>query len=643
MPIKNKIRNTESLIAETISVRVGLSATNTFPTLGNYEVEPVRTEADKIQDFLGTVCDAGEDTVITFRGRALKIVKPHPANPGQGTSLLSSRAGAKCAAQIVFAPVDEPAQYIAARYALIPNSRAEEGGPEFFLEAQGNPTTMLVGNNVLPATVPDPETGEIPDIPSSAPHAIATVNRVLFDFLETLCAQMTVFDDGLFEAATAEAITRGNFTLVRAQWCCYLAVEDVPGFLQFLPVIFGQTIATSDGIIGLASHLGLRCHVWTDPRTHRVTGVMLEKRHGKNSVFSLVFYDKQKRVAQMRQGKTLTDPETALIQENVRFDITAHGPGIMEIIAEARRVLKKRRKHKSTFLDDLPARSFLDGNPEQTAWWFERAVQVLSWQIINGQIRYGSFADWLVPRMIEHVLRLPGIVNCTPEGLRAFLELDDPIAKAWRATAKFEPVGWASQLAEAAGVGKTTVYDRQKEWLPEFNVDIGNPYAFYRDLEFFGPNSFTKPENRAALNTAIGGRDEDETLRLLAEASDNFFAQVANVVGKAISSPPTLLPTKLAGGSSNQPDPTLGGAAAAGPGVRLLAAPSTPPRKKPLNWKRTLGKRLNAKAAAPTVKTPKLGISAKTTKAGAKRSSLLKAKSEVRPSKNSSPPKKPRR
>jgi len=640
-------RDTESLIAETLTVRLALGASNALPYLGKDEYDPPKSEADKIQDFLEVACNASEDTVFNFRGRAFKFVKPHPANPGQGTQLLSSRAGAKCAAQIVFAPVDEPSQHIAVRYALVPNSKPEVGGPEFFLEAQGNPTTILVGNNVLPVTVTDPETGEVADLPSSAPHAVATLNRVLFEFLKALYEQMTVFDDGLFSAATAQAISRGDFTLVRIQWCCYYAVEDVPRFLQFLTVIFGHTITTPDGIIDLATLLGLRFNVWTDRRTHRVTGVLFEKRHGKNSVFSLVFYDKQKRVAHMRQGKTLTDPETALIQENVRFDTTAHGPGIMDIISEARRVLKKRRKLKSTFLDDLPAAQFLGGTPEQTAWWFERAVHVLTHRVSDGRMQSRSFANWLIPRMINSVLRLPGIVNCTPERLRAFLELDDPIVKAWHAMKKFEPIGWAKQLSDAAGVSKTTVYARQKEYVLKFHIDIGNPYAFYRDLEFFGPNSYTKPENRAALTAAIGGGEGDETLRLLAEASDNFFAQVENVVGKAISNPPALLPIKLAGAMSDQPKPAIGGASSGGRSVPLLPAPIKPAQKKPSIAKPTLGmgKTPKAKAVASSVKPPKRGVSAqaKASETGAKPTSPSKARSKVSPLQKASLPKRPRR
>ena len=399
------------------------------------------------------------------------------------------------------------------------------------------------------AAIPNanPEDGVIPKFPSSTPRVMMIANRVLFKLLETISQQVAGVDDDLFGELTAKAVVRGDFTIVRSQSCCYFPVEHVPRFLQFLTVLFGHTITTTDGVVDLATQLGLRFRLWTDSRTRRVKGVLFEKRHGKKSVFSLVFYDKQKRVAQMRQGQTLTETETGLIRENVRFDITAHGPGIMRIIAAARRFLEKHPCDAPRVLGDLPAKEFLEGTPEQTARWFERACYVLSHKLTNGVRQRKSFAAWLVPQMIRKALRLTSVVRCTPEGLRTFAEIDDPVAKAWHAAEKYDPDGWARQLGTESGVGKTAFYKRRKARLAKYNIDIAIPYAFYRDLEFFGPNSLTKPEARAALIAAIGQGDGEDTLRLLGEASANFFAQMADVVGKPISGTPTLLPTKVAG------------------------------------------------------------------------------------------------
>src|SRR5271165_5200006 len=179
-------KNTESLIAETLSIRLGLRGSN-LRLIANrpfetQEVESVATEADNIEGALQAICDTPANTVISFCGRDHSIVRPHAANPGQGTQLLA-RPGSRCAAQIVLAPVDEPAQQIAVRYALIKNTNREEGEPEYFFEAPGNPTTILTGNNVLPATVANPENGVIPKFPSSTPRVMKIANRVLFKLL----------------------------------------------------------------------------------------------------------------------------------------------------------------------------------------------------------------------------------------------------------------------------------------------------------------------------------------------------------------------------------------------------------------------------------------------------------------------------
>ena len=72
------------------------------------------------------------------------------------------------------------------------------------------------------------------------------------------------------------------------------------------------------------------------------------------------------------------------------------------------------------------------------------------------------------------------------------------------------------------------------------------PLYLYRDLEILGPNSFAVPESREALLNALGEGDGDETLRVLREAADSFFARMSELVGVAVTSPPTPLPLKVA-------------------------------------------------------------------------------------------------
>ena len=112
---------------------------------------------------------------------------------------------------------------------------------------------------------------------------------------------------------------------------------------------------------------------------------------------------------------------------------------------------------------------------------------------------------------------------------------------------KFDGIEWKSQICKLAGCSNTTLYERRAEWMAAYNVDMAIPRAFYRDLRTYSPASLILPEGRDALLAARDQQDGDETLRLLDDADGDFFSLINEVVGKAISSPPTLLPTKVAG------------------------------------------------------------------------------------------------
>jgi hypothetical protein len=538
----------ETLITETLVLRLGIdpAATN--------EPTPEKSQAHDLKKAIFAICDAPDGTIVLYRGRALRIIKQHPANPDQGTQLLTERTGSIIAAQIVVAPDNEPTQYIVARYTIVWNFRhgGQEAGenaeviPRYTLEISANPTTIEANNNLLPVTVPHPQSGTTPAFPSSSLRVTRQLARVPFDFLDEIARQVTGSTRSVYWPYTRRAIDEENFDVVRAQYCSYLPVEDVALFLQFLTLAFSQRIALGDGVITIGEHLGLRFSAFADAETHRIVGVLFEKRHGKNSVFSVSFYDKRKRVALMRQGKTLTPVETDLVTNNVRVDMTLHGPGILQMIGEAHSVLMSYREKAPEFMDHLPAQQFLETTPSQAAWSLVRAIHVLSHQLEGDVMRRKSFSSWILPKMLREVLRLTSIVKVTPEKLRQFCALTDPLVVTWRNITEYDPSGWSAQLITASGCGKNVVYSRRRQWLAEYHVDIAVPYTFYRDLEVLGPNSFAAPETREAILNALGEGDGDQTLRLLREAADSFFARMSELVGVAVTSPPTPLPLKVA-------------------------------------------------------------------------------------------------
>ena len=121
----------------------------------------------------------------------------------------------------------------------------------------------------------------------------------------------------------------------------------------------------------------------------------------------------------------------------------------------------------------------------------------------------------------------------------------DKVVAAWRKTERAED-DWAGALAQAARCSKGWVYERRKQLLAKYKIDIALPFAFYRDLVFYGPNSLTKPKDRAALNAALARGDAATNLRLRQQAAKDFDRRRIDVVGATVRAPPLLMSPKVA-------------------------------------------------------------------------------------------------
>ena len=269
---------------------------------------------------------------------------------------------------------------------------------------------------------------------------------------------------------------------------------------------------------------------------------MLQKRQGTKLQSSFVFYDKAVQVAQMHQGQSLTEVEASTVRGNVQFDISVHSAGVLTLIGEARRWLPRLIEENPERFG-LPER-FLTGQPQPTVWWLERTIWVLSHTKTKDRSRH-SFGSSLVPKMLREVLRLDRIAGFTADNLEGLLRQTDKVVAAWRKIDCVED-DWAGLLAQAAKCSKKWVYERRKALLAFCSIDIALPFAFYRDLVFFGPNSLTRPEDRAALNAALARGDAATNLRLRQQAAKDFDRVRVDVVGAAVKSPPLLMSPKVA-------------------------------------------------------------------------------------------------
>ncbi len=531
----------ETLISEPIvaSIVVDRSGPNRFH-------RSMGSEFGLISRGLRTICDPDRDRLFIIFGRAHKVVPTRPADSSKGT-LWRPTPGGGGEAQIVLARVDEPTQQVRLSYKLV--MAAGEDAESGWLTAEFNPTTILAGNNVHPATIADPETGEVSPYPSSDLTVMRQMHRLGFNLLAELRQQAMGTKHSLFRRNTISAIDSGHFHIIRAQWRAYLPTFDVPQFLQVLTALTGHHIRRGTGIIHLADHLGFSFEKHSHEKTDDLTGVLLKKKHGDKPLFSLRFYDKRKRIADMKQGKTLLPAKVATIRDNVRFDITAHSEGVVAIANAARRRLKASGlmeergvvPPKGDWIED-----FLNGKVEASAWWLETAIFILSHQLKDGLLVRKSFAEWLVPYMINDMLRLDLITGFTRDNFHRFVALDDELVAAWRADESAEPRGWVGRLAEKAGCSIQTIYTRRKEWLKDYGIDIMVPCAFYRDLLFFGPPSMTQPQHRNALITAVRKKNGAKAIRLHERAATNFDYWRTKVVGATIRSLPHSMEVKVA-------------------------------------------------------------------------------------------------
>jgi hypothetical protein len=524
----------EPLITDTIVERVPLDWRGQDPSLTGY------ASLQAVTAILAQLASLPSGKVFIIYGDAHELVPPHPANPGQGTRWFPDLSEGGML-NLVLARVDEPAQQVHIEYEAY-KQQGEIGvdEPTSWLGVGFNPTTIPTGNNVLPVTIADPATGEFDEVPSSSPRLLTAAYRMGLHLLPELARQAGLTNGDLFSDRTLQAIKDGDVHVTRSQWAAYLPA-DVLVFLQLLVVLYDQTIAHKSEIIQLAKHLGFTFSRF--PKTGPLTGVMLEKYQGNKKQYSITFYNKAAEVARMRQGRTLTRREATIVRDYVRLDVTVHSAGALTFAGEAQRRLPQLLKRWPKYLDAASAQRFLNEQPLSQVWWLERTVGILSHTTTDFSRQ--SFGSWLIPKMLREVLKLNTIAGFTAADLDVMLRQDQPVVAAWCKTEQAED-DWAGALAQAVGCSKGWVYAQRKSLLAQYHIDIALPFAFYRDLVFFGPNSLTKPKVRAALNAALARGDAATNLRLRQKAVTDFDRRRITVVGGTVRSPPLLMSPKVA-------------------------------------------------------------------------------------------------
>jgi hypothetical protein len=532
----------ETLINDSVVVNVNLADTG--------RAETAEAEFNGLVYGTKALCELNEDFPLFLFGRAHKVLHWHPGETSQGT-VWTPRLDGGCEASIILAVVDQPVQRVCLKVKL--TRSFSEVGTTHRLEVDYNPTTIMAGNNVHPATIAD-HTGKAKLYPSSHPKVMRQIYRLGFNLLEDLCQQVSGDSAPLFHPDTRKGIEAGEIHVVRAQWAGYLPTPDVPQFLQLMGILFGHTIAKGTGLMQIADHLGFCAEIFKCSDGLTLSGVLLKKKHGEKPLFSLSLYDKRKRVADMRQGKSLLRPEQETILNNVRFDITAHSEGVLAIVAAAKKSLKRLLK-QGIDLGGAWGQAFLANCPKAGVWWLERAIYILSYHSSRGQVARKSFSTWLVPHVLRDMLYLDAITNFSRRELHDLSTLDDKVALAWREIETSNAGSWAKALAEKAGCSEQTVRGRRKTWLAEYSLDIKASYGLYRDILFFGTQSVTDPKDRAAILSALQEKKGKHIVFIWDRSARKLDRQRQASLGRAITSRPLAMEIKV----TRPPAPEAGG------------------------------------------------------------------------------------
>jgi hypothetical protein len=482
-------------------------------------------EVPVIKQFLKSICGHLQGSYDVF-DRSLQVVKASVPMIG---ATFTDRGERGCDARIVLRCPEEPGKQVHLRYTLAYHPVARR----MKLIAQFNPATIVAGNNVGPVGIPVTGRAGSPASPSSSLQVFGSMLRLGYDLLDAMHAQ--AFQGKRLFSRSSTDIRNGWFRVLRTQWASYIPTPDRLGFLQLLPALYGHTILSGKGTINTADHLGLIFDPYPRDGTEERTGVVLQKRYGKKPAWSVVFYDKRKRLAQMKQLQTLTEAEIAIISSSVRLDVTAHPPGIISICKVAQRRVEAFSEACSW------SREFAEGRPEATAWWLERAVVALSCEMDGGQVVRRSFAAWLLPRMLGEVTHLRALAKFTRAGFRQLCELDDPVAAAWREIERPKRGTLVSELVARSNLKRATIYKRRRLWLDQFSIDILVPCGFYRDLLFYGPNSVMEGSERRDVVRAVDRKDGDASVRMLQQAARRFDEARSAVLRPAMEAKPRAL------------------------------------------------------------------------------------------------------
>ncbi|QXV74160.1 hypothetical protein [Rhizobium phage RHEph12] len=198
-------------------------------------------------------------------------------------------------------------------------------GDNFFLNVQGNPTKLMIGNNNVPCLLRD---GEFEG--NAVLNTFKYANRIMYAILEYIPGF-----NFKWEGKEKQQLVKGHFNGSRLQYAWYSRDLHSPArrtaVLRFLKLCYGGQSMTKEEVSNIASHLGLNFTAWDANRANKKDGILLPNdnitiagKAGDKRDFALTLYAKDEELLlnslQNDEAQKVAREEGKRFSSLIRFD-----------------------------------------------------------------------------------------------------------------------------------------------------------------------------------------------------------------------------------------------------------------------------------------------------------------------------------
>jgi hypothetical protein len=384
-----------------------------------------------------------------------------------------------------------------------------------------NPSRLLAAVDVAPTM------GErrqpAPENPASSQFVNSKLLGFGFDLLDEL--HWAEYDGPLFDYGKPR-FEDDNIRLDRVAWDALFRTKEPQEFLLFLVLVFDQVYGENSDCrpFKLGELLKLKMAYRVEPKTGDLSSVTFTRLQGdRRKLYSIEFSLPESGAADENDDEEAS-PATASANGDLRLRVTAHPTGIDQLIREGLRAEQDQDGDESDDADtaDGAARNVRDVGA------MSEAIAALAAQAADRGQNSGSFAQWLVTKMLRDTLYLDVVGGFDQTDVETFATSPNPLAKVWAKA--IEPMN-IDELAQATGIDYERVRRFRKKQRDEHKIDIGVPRAFYSGVTAAGATA------RSALDALAGALSKADVTAaggLVVDAAKRFADGRRKVIGAAV-------------------------------------------------------------------------------------------------------------